>query len=145
MNVNNTKFNLLASLTDNFKKIYPLKDIQNFFIIFKITFDNIICIYLRNSENDKKGNDFCLFLNSHKIFYHCKLEDEKEIIKNKIEISTNIRFLEKYDRYNEKYDTDLKTIDLLFDTISDEDYSKSKIHKKVCKIQYFEIYQIKFN
>ena len=145
INVNNTKFNLLASLTDNFKKIYVLKDIQNFFIIFKITFDNIICIYLKNSENDKKGNDFCLFLNSHKIFYHCKLEDEKEIIKNKIEISTNIRFLEKYDRYNEKYDTDLKTIDLLFDTISDEDYSKSKIHKKVCKIQYFEIYQIKFN
>ena len=42
MNVNNTKFNLLASLTDNFKKIYVLKDIQNFFIIFKITFDNII-------------------------------------------------------------------------------------------------------
>ena len=144
MNINNTKFKLLVRITDNFKKIYELKAIQNLFIIFKIKYNNIIFIYLNNSAYDKKGNDFCLFLNCHKIFYHCKLEDEKKIIKNKIGISINIRFLEKYDRSDEKYDIDLKTIDLLFDKISDEDYSKAKIDKKVCKIQYFEIYQIKF-
>ena len=144
MNINNSKFKLLVSLTDNFKKIYELKAIQNLFIIFKITYNNIICIYLNNSAYDKKGNDFCLFLNCHTIFYHCKLEDEKKIIKNNIGISTNIRFLEKYDRCDEKYDIDLKTIDLLFDSISDEDYSKANMDKKACKIEYFEIYQIKF-
>jgi len=142
ININNTKFKLLVSLTDNFKKIYQLKAIQNLFIIFKTTFNNIICIYLNNSIYDKKGNDFCLFLNCHEIFYHCKIEDEKKLIKNKIGISKNITILEKYDKCDEKYYTDLKTIDLLFDKLSDEDYSKANINKKLEKIRYFEIYQI---
>ena len=142
ISIKNTKFNLLVSLTDNFKKIYQLKAIQNLFIMFKTTFNNIICIYLNNSVYDKKGNDFCLFLNCHEIFYHCKVEEEKKIIKNNIGVSKNIRFLEKYDS-DEKYNIDLKTIDILFDTISDEDYSKANINKKLEKIRFFEIYQIK--
>jgi len=143
ININNTNFNLLVSLTDDFKKIYQLKAIKNLFIMFKTTFNNIICIYLNNSVYDKKGNDFCLFLNCQEIFYHCKIEEEKKLIKNNIGISKNITFIEKFDKCDEKFYIDLKAIDLLFDTISNEDYSKANINKKLEKIKYFEIYQIK--
>ena len=142
MNVNDTKFNLLVPLTDDFKKIYRLKAIQNLFILYQTTNENIICLYLKNSEYNKKRDDFCLFLNFNTIFYHSSLEDGKKM---KNEIYKDISFLEKNDKCNEKYYSDLKMIDLLFDRISDNDYSKVNIDRKFEHIRYFELYQIKIN
>ena len=142
MNVNDTKFNLLVPLTDDFKKIYRLKAIQNLFILYQTTSENIICLYLKNSEYNKKRNDFCLFLNFNTLFYHSNLEDGKKM---KNEIYKDISYLEKDDKCNEKYYSDLKMIDLLFDRISDNDYSKVNIDRKFEHIRYFELYQIKIN
>ena len=142
ININNTKFNLLVHLTNNFKQIYQLKAIQNLFILYQTTNNNIICVYIKNSEYNKKRNDFCLFLNCNTIFYHCNLEDKK-IIKN--EICKDISNLEKDDKCDEKYYTDIKMIDFLFDRISDYNYSKVNIDRKLEHIRYFELYQIKIN
>ena len=142
MNIKNTKFNKLVHLTDNFKKIYQFKAIQNLFIIYQTTNDKIICLFLKNLEYNKNINVFCLFLNCNTIFYHCSLEDKKKI---ENVIYKDISFLEKDDKCDEKYYKDLKMIDFLFDRISDNDYSKVDIDRKNEHIRYFELYQINNN
>ena len=71
---------------------FKIKDDKNILIIIETNLGEKICILLNNNISEKninEGIDFCLFLNTHTIFYHKKIKERYLEIYNKEEFYKN--------------------------------------------------------
>lgn len=137
---------------------FKIKDNKNIFIILETNLTEKICILLNNYNHEKniskKGIDFCLFLNTHKVFYRKKVYERYFEIYNKDEFykgyvsiwnADEIKFKE-YNRLEE----------LLSDIYFDFGYFENEIPKREIdesletelkdnKIKEIEIFDILLN
>ena len=73
---NYIKHNLLYHSYYNWERIYDFENTKNIFIVLITLKGNTLCLFSENSIPNKKGNDFCLFLDFNEVFYHNKKGEE---------------------------------------------------------------------
>ena len=130
LNKNGIYIKSLSEKGDSNIDIMEYKSTENLLILFTTNEDKIICLFAKNKNPEKKGNDFCLFLNKGEIHYHISLEDKT--IRNKKILSKEKRNIDRLVNRNRH-----NLIDYFFDESVNLDY-KYKFEKKI------EIYQIIF-
>ena len=146
-NIEKIKFKSLGyrSVYDDKKSFISMNN-KNLFIILKTEKGNLICVYLENSEKNKKGNDFYLILNYKKIFYYKnnKKKDDNEFFQELVDKEIKRKELNCFKIYN---------VNDILESDIEEEYIKCTKYENYCGqevqnddlvIEFIEIFKVSF-